>query len=310
MTRLRFSNSYDDQQVDPFNAGEPIMPWDEPGALVDDIHNLPENDSHTLDEKPHDSYRAPRRPNAPHETRVANPKTAETESASQNPGCLRTVRKAAVAIVAAVVLLDIIGSCTAGLFDNTVDSSLSDQDAYLQDDSDDQAIASMATARMDNLSQDPDALKLAAQGLDNKLKSYLGYSAEELGIDADAYAEWFFSKLSYQVNYAYDYDDGTGIVAFDITSPIVYQLTGDLYDKSSDYLMENELYGSFDGTDASPLTEEQQDRMRGFFAEVLTDAELEDSGILSFAVSKDADGTWHIDEDEFQENLDYLFGVI
>lgn len=311
-----FSDEAYEPQVDPFNAGEPVMPWDDPSALHDDNScDLPADGGYTAEEKPKDDYRAPKRPASQRKARPAGNMPKEPATLNGKPGCQHIFHKTFVLMFVLVMLINIFGSCASDVFDDSDDAATRPDDAGSdysteQMTADEQAISDAITARMDGLADDPDVVEAAKQGLDKKLKSYVGYTAEELGIDADAYAAWFLSQMSYRINYAYTYDDNTGIVSLEVDSPLGYQIASDFYDEASDYLMSNKLYGSYDDdTETAPLTSEQQDQMRGFFANVLTATEPDDNGYASIAALKDADGTWQLDESAIQGELDYLFGV-
>lgn len=332
-----FSDEAYEPQVDPFNAGEPVMPWDDPESLHDDGScDLPADGGYTAEEKPKDDYRAPERPESkrpaaqrnaqpagnapkqptpPRKTQPDNGAPQQPAARSGKPGCQRSFHRVFVLVVVIVMFINAFGSCASDVFDDVSSDSDASDDAALdysqeQMNADEQAIANIITERMDGLADDPATMELAKQGLNSKLKSYVGYTAEELGIDADAYAAWFFSQMSYQISYAYTYDDGTGIVAVEIASPLAFQIASSFYDKASDYLMDNELYGSYDDdTVAAPLTSEQQDRMRGFFADVLTDTEPSDNGYMSVAAIKGADGAWQLSESAIKGELNYLLGV-
>ena len=327
-----FSDEAYEPQVDPFNAGEPVMPWDDPEALHDDDScSLPTDDGYTAEEKPRDDYRAPKRPatqrnvqpadNVPgqpaaqRKTQSGNGAPKQPATPNGKPGCQRTFHKMFVLIVVIVMLINAFGSCVSDVFEDvSVDASASDDtgldNSQEQMNADERAIADAIKDRMDGLADDPDVIQLAKQGLDTKLKSYVGYTSEELGIDAGAYAAWFLSQMSYRINYAYTHDDGTGIVSLEVDSPIAYQIASDFYDEVSDYLTSNRLYGSYDDdTKAAPLTSEQQDQMRGFFANVLASTEPDDNGYASIAATKDSDGTWQLSEAAIQGELEYLLGV-
>ena len=70
MAGFRFSRN-DDAQIDPFNAGEPILPWDDPTSLADDDEVYDEKDAEVeyaahgegpsagIPHKPDDNYQAP-----------------------------------------------------------------------------------------------------------------------------------------------------------------------------------------------------------------------------------------------------------
>ena len=324
-----FSDEAYEQQVDPFNAGEPVMPWDDPSALHDEGCELPADSGYTAEEKPRDDYRAPERPAAHRDERPAEVTTVDNSptagksakrpaAPSGKPGCIRGVYMAVMLVILVMILFSALGSCVSDVFMSAVDNEMSDSNhaaldySQEQADADEQAIADAVAARMDKLADDPTVIEMAKQGLDEKLESYVGYTAEELGIDADAYAAWFLSQMSYQISYAYSYDDGTGAASLEITSPLAYKIASDFYSETSDYLMANKLYGSYGdggGAEAAPLTSEQQNQMRGFFANVLAATEPSEDGYMNVAASKDDNGTWQLDEQDIQDELSYLLGA-
>lgn len=315
MARFRSSRSHDDQQVDPFNAGEPILPWDDPEALHDDGCDLSESGAYAAEEKPQDDYRASEQTKPRH--RYEATQTGEAVKSTQH-GRRKGLRSCILVIVAIAAITQAfsgMSSCVASIFLDELDTDSSDDYSYDSSSSDEQvaedeqAATDAVTSRLDELANDPSAIDLAKRGLDDKLKSYVGYSAEQLGIDSQAYADWFFSNVSYQVESAYVYDD-TGSVTLTIGSPLTYRIASDFYDRASDYLLENELFGSFaNGTDVAPPTEDQQNHLRAYFADTLANVEIQSDGYMNVSVSKQADGTWTLDEQDYQSEIDYLLGA-
>lgn len=63
MPRFRFSST-PDSQIDPFNAGDPVMPGDEPEWLAeegaeDEVSYAPHGEKDGVPHKPEDNYQAP-----------------------------------------------------------------------------------------------------------------------------------------------------------------------------------------------------------------------------------------------------------
>lgn len=229
-------------------------------------------------------------------------------------------------IFLAALLLGVVANCGSMMITSTIGADVplieatdeSDDDteendaAKAQDDAEaeDRAVSDAATARLDNLFDDPATGDLIKRGLDRQLKTNFGYTADELGIDATAYEKWFLGTIDYRLNRAQAYGDGTGFAAFDVTSPDIYRIFNDFYTKTSDYVLSNRLYGTYgpDGV-AVALTDEQKAQMSAYFNETLSKAAIRDDGYLSAWLSKGNDGTWMVDDTSLRETLTYLVGV-
>lgn len=89
MSRFSFGSSNDEHQVDPFNAGEPTLPWDDPAAMVDDRRPSASPDSSSpatpFDEpnKEDDDYRAPARQRDSYEAPSVDTEVSESQAPSE-----------------------------------------------------------------------------------------------------------------------------------------------------------------------------------------------------------------------------------
>ena len=255
MPRFRFSST-PDSQIDPFNAGDPVMPGDEPEWLdeepADEDAGLGGNEDARGHEEPDyaphgeqggephkrdDNYQAPT-------TRRRDYDAPSTEDAPAHGGARpaaagrRGGRGCMVLIVSAVLVVVALGGAFAdwvategpslsddidALLDDdgiTFDDYVSDGDADWRDTADelDRAAGEAVEQRLDGLLADPAAGPLhdrAAAYLDEELQSWEGYTAAELGIDADAWATWALTGATYELSSVYAYDDGTGSAYFD-----------------------------------------------------------------------------------------------
>lgn len=236
-----------DSNIDPFNAGEPVMPED---TLQDDFSGDAcsfANHSYSAPQKRPDSYRAPtddsptgaagrdsnvatKRPSRPWRAAFkANsnksnqkPRTADL-TPSNSPK--RAARRNKVAIV--ILALFILG--TAG---NLLDSALSDVSlpssfgnalfTYDEDssshsradeldptepDEEDRAVYDATDQALSNLQDNESVHKRICDDFSQELESSCGYSAEELGIDPSSYADKLLDSFTYQIDSVYAFTD-------------------------------------------------------------------------------------------------------
>lgn len=150
MAGFRFSRN-DDAQVDPFNAGEPALPWDDPSSLADDGEVFDEKDDEVeyaahgegpgagVPHKPDDNYQAPTtrghdydapsidEPKRPTKKRPRRPRQnhAPVPSAPKAPGARSQSKlgNALAVIVTLIIAFSVIGSvvplvssCIMGVF--------------------------------------------------------------------------------------------------------------------------------------------------------------------------------------------------
>ena len=355
MARNRFfpRSSDGSGDIDPFNAGDPIMPLDDVVPTRDervgsasraerpevagtqDPQAVPATATKVRTEAK-TKFKAKSKNRATddrHVSRRAEPKPESgsdddsgTEETTGHRWCingyglvvgvifLATLLLGILAVYGSTALTSLIGA-NVPLIEATDESDGGTEEndaAKAQDDAEaeDRAVSDAATARLDNLFDDPATGDLIKRGLDRQLKTNFGYTANELGIDATAYEKWFLGTIDYRLSRAHSYGDGTGFAAFDVTSPDIYRIFSDFYTKTSDYVLSNRLYGIYgpDGI-AAPLTDEQKAQMSAYFNEVLSEAELRDDGYLSASLSKGDDGTWTVDDASLRETLTYLVGV-
>lgn len=359
-----------DSQVDPFNAGEPELPWEDPGALADagslageqgeELADEPIEDELAADEphldepsyaahgegplagEPHkadDNYRAPttrrrgydapsiedsaaEKPARPRRRRNRRRASAEPTptSAHRRGGGLGAVVSIVVFVVAlgmAVVGLvgDIIEDAGGGLGDFMSSGTTAADSAFgegvFDEESEEEAVQDAFEERMDALLANPAAgelHELAASAFDERVTTIFGYSAEQLGLDADAVATWVCGRTSFSVDSVYAYDDGTASLYFDAAAPSVADLVWELDDETSDYLADHDLWGSdVDGEDAVVPSEEDRAYMAGALEDVL--GRFGSREAYCSAELEHKDGAWVVDEQDLSEQLDYALGL-
>ena len=341
MARNRFfpRSSDGSGDIDPFNAGDPIMPLDDVVPTRDERVGPASRAERPEEAKAQNpqvvpatatkvraeaktAFKAKSKKRATDGRHVSHRAEPEPESVSDDDsGTEKTTGHRwgingydIVAVCGSAALASLIGA-NVPLIEATAESdggTKKDDAAKARDDAkdEDEAVSKAARARLDNLFDDPTTSDLIKQGLDRQLMTNFGYTANELGIDATAYEKWFLGTIDCRLNCAQAYGDGTGFAAFDVTSPDIYRIFNDFYTKTSDYVLSNRLYGTYgpDGV-AVALTDEQKAQMSAYFNEALSKAAVRDDGYLSAWLSKGNDGTWMVDDTSLRETLTYLVGA-
>lgn len=349
MPRFRFSNA-PDSQIDPFNAGDPIMPGDEPEWLDEepaDEEETPYAPHGEKDGEPHkvsDDYRAPTTRghgyDAPSIEEAPTPRapslgqqwqrTAEGARRAQGRSRKRTTLGCVVALAVAVTLFGVVGdllvSCVslvtetvadgvdAVFFENgvTFDDYVSDGGGDWRDTADelDLAAGEAVERRMGELLADPASGELherVVAYLDEELLRWEGYTAAELGIDADAWATWALSDVTCEVGSIYAYDDGTGTAYLNIEardlSSVINEADADLFD----YLSEHDL--ALPGEQDMPeLTDEQRAGAGAVWDEAMELAEPTGYSFVSVELVR-TDGAWALDEADLEDALEDALGI-
>lgn len=354
MPAFRFSRR-DESQIDPFNAGEPVLPWDDPGALADEgdvfddrpyegagepgpqaepVEYAPHGEPGGQPHKREDNYQAPttrghdydapsidgppaggRRARRARRPAAAEPVSARGASGSRLGKLIAAVVAVLIAVNVAVPVLMLVGefvgnvsSSFGSAFDAAEDTSY--PTSYESDEADEGAMELAASAALSGALADPESgalHDLIAGYLDDKLLSVEGYTAEELGIDADAFAAWAITSTSFSTSGAYDRGDGTAVVYADVVAPSVNDVFWAFDDAIAGYLVEQDLWGVYGGDQATDLTDEQRAHVGDVFAGVLEDAE----GIEAFSsigLLREGDG-WVADADGLADAFTSIYGL-
>lgn len=179
-------------------------------------------------------------------------------------------------------------------------------------DAEGEAVLEAFDARMEVLLADPSSgmlHELVANHLSDKLLSLLGYTADELGIDVDAWATWYLGQVSFEMDSAYA-DGGSGTAYAYVTAPDANEIVWDFYDEVSDYLLDNDLWGHYGSTDsmAALPSEGQREHVRSVFDEVTAAAEPGDPVLASVYVDYSG-GEWVVDERDLVSSLSDVLGL-
>ncbi|WP_139651851.1 DUF4190 domain-containing protein [Raoultibacter phocaeensis] len=180
--------------------------------------------------------------------------------------------------------------------------SSSDSSSTMPTDADEQAAIDAASAVLDELKNPTAAdINALAAGLDEGFASESGLeSLSEIGVDPTEFATWLLSDLSYEIDDAFVYSDGTGTVYADVTTKNYYEFMTIFETSIDDFLASAE---------ASSITDEAAANAK--IGELVKDAMDKTGTTVNFAYIdvKKVGGTWVVDDDSLEEVAQSIFGI-
>ena len=261
-----------DSNIDPFNAGEPVSPWQDPESETRD------DEGQEAYGAPHHGDSTPKPPigqmtgfasnnaNGPKEprTRRRSADSLKREMARQaraqrtrnkTPGSIaRRIFKLILGILILFLLLSTgssIASCAASLFTPSAPNEPYDIPAFEEDeDSPEAQCLLLANTRMEHLllAGTPEHAAVAdriAAAFTQRIENDFDLTPDELGVNPAIVAEWVIGSLIYKGvdTHAFpEADDPYASVYFDVEAcsmmTMYYEFQSDLYD----YLSEQGLY--------------------------------------------------------------------
>ena len=340
-----------DAQVDPFTAGEPTLPWDEPGVF-DGLFDGIEPEACALDGNPYDGptktrddYEDPSADDTADDSqREQSPSLSESHERKRQMQAERTAARRAAkaapkdkrgpsplgkivrAIVIFVVLANLlpallygIGSLFSDLTSETDSPEFTEPEAPSYDgrgpspgidmdslDDDERACVQICDAYLQAIASEQSPERTAIiDGLNQSMMETTGYTCEELGIDANAYADWALSNFSYQIDSRFAHtDEGTASLYLYAWGPDLLDMRATLRQSVYSYISELDT----DEAGAKrPLAENEQAHVHELFAEAIENAEMGSESFLGLQLTLE-DGTWVLDLEQVQYQLGIPLG--
>lgn len=332
-----------DSNTDPFNAGEPTLPWQDPDSEAYDVADEPHEESRRdageakgpwdADESGTTSRgesgsertkgRARKRSTAAQEreaSRRDRVQQARGTSAGRTAG---RIFKVFLGIWLLSLLLSIGGgivSCVAGAFapstpEDPYDVPAYDIPAFEEDENSPEAQSlELASTRLEHLmlpgspEHDAEAGRIAA-AFAQRVETDFGRTPDELGIDPSIVAEWVISSLVYEessTNAFPEAEDPHASVYFDIESCSMMTMYFEFQSNLYDYLRDQELY-LLDIKQGKELDDAQKTDIAGILQAAMVETGSRESTMCVRLTLQD--GTWRVDEDDFERYCDYAFGM-
>lgn len=344
-----------DAQIDPFNAGEPIMPHDSFSGMSDDGGHVVEDCS--FGEGPYDgptkepdNYQAPDAdlPQDPRDDRLTPRKRKraarakakiERRAAKAAPQDVKPARKhrcsiigAIIILVAAVnivpILLDVASGIlhdiqvTFAMFEPEPENDSMLSESHGSDNAD--ALAEMEIAQEEKKEGERECIAMVdehlrtvttsdetrdtlAKALDEDCRHAIGGTCDQLGIDANAWADWEMSHLTYEIDSCFiDPAAGTGTVYVNYTSAGGVLALQDIYDEIAEYLVTIDALD--DEWELRALTDAEKKKVNKIFTDGLENIPVEQELFFGTDLIRKSDA-WSIDMESMSETMDMVLGI-
>lgn len=333
-----------DSNIDPFNAGEPIMPEDtQPSDFLGDACSFADKDYSAPRKRP-DAYRAPT-DNSPASVADNSPSVTDKEThrawkaafktrdgkTNQKPRASNhikssssktTGRRSKLAIFILIVFILVVAgnlldstffdeSPFAAFEDETFDHSRARQPDPSELDEEESTVYDVARQTLSALQDNEDVRERICNNLSQELKTSYGYDVEDLGIDPRIYANKLLGNFTYQIDSVYaftdneDPADNRGTTFFDYFVPSAYDFDETFHEELSEYLYDEGLSSAH-----SQLTDAQKERVREIYNDALNEIENDDTessyGSLEFSYDGTSN-TFSLKEQSFNELVDSAF---
>lgn len=326
-----------DSNIDPFNAGEPVMPEDtQPDDFPGDACSFADKDYSAPRKRP-DAYRAPT-DNSP--ASVADKRThrawkaafkkrdgktnqkSRASSHTKISSSKTTGRHSKLAIFILIVFIfAVAGDLLESTFfdespfapfeDETFNHSRARQLDPSELNEEESTVYDIACQTLSALQDNENVRERICNNLSQELKNFYGYDVEDLGIDPTIYANKLLGNFTYQIESVYaftdneDPADNRGTAFFDYFVPSAYDFDEIFHEKLSEYLYDERLSSA-----NSQLTDAQKERVREIYNDALNEIENDDTessyGSLEFSYDG-ASNTFSLTEQSFNELVDSAF---
>lgn len=344
-----------DTQVDPFNAGEPTLPWDEPDApdLLADRHHAEDcafgEEPYTSPTKMRDNYSAPdsdapKKPSGdgltPRQRKQAARAKAKSErrAAKAAPKDTTKPRRGKRSVFSLIIILIALVNIVPSLFSTAFDlvrdvtaplASLLEPEPEIDFDSDpigpdapqdgdssgdasgyeldEQECIALVDEYLSAELVSDHTRDLLVKTLNADCDSALLGTCEELGIDAQAWADWEMSHLSYTIDSCFVYtEDNTATVYVSYTTAGgIFELQ-DIYDEIDRYLKDIDAWD--EEWNLRPLSDAEKTKVGDMFTEGMADIDAEQETLFGSELVR-KDGEWAINEDAMTETMSMVLGV-
>ncbi len=209
------------------------------------------------------------------------------------------------AIISFIAGLVLSYNILTGPVDNATSYSLSYSSTELVENlsPDEQACYDLGIARLDQLkNQDQALVDTLVTRVDESITESTGLTNEEMGTNPEDLVRWLLTDFDYSYDGVYvDEEEDTATMYADITMRDWFEFNNAFYDLANDFI---------DSGEADSMTQDEATKRVG---EYFNQAMNETTGTTSYYTAidfvKQSDGTWAIDEDAWDDELGYMFGI-
>lgn len=202
-----------------------------------------------------------------------------------------------VAIVGVVGAMSVVQDSPSSSSSSTTSSSSAS--SGVADSAEEAEVEALAVAELDKYVNPDDALKSSlAKELDNEFYDDYEVKLKDIGIDSKDVAAWMLDGVNYRIDSVYVNSDGTATVYADIESKDSYALMSTFYDEGSAY---------FDTKEGKALSSSAAAKKIGALFQEAMDSTTKTTSFFAAMEFTKKGGTWVIDQDEWEDQLDCVF---
>lgn len=168
---------------------------------------------------------------------------------------------------------------------------------------DEQACYDLGIAKLDQLkNQDPALVDYIATNLDQGFADSMGISHEEMGSSAEAVATWMLTDFNYEFDGVYvDEESGTATMYADLEMRDSFAFMNNFYELADDFVSSGEA--------ESMTAEEAAARLGELYNQAMDETSDMTSYYTAIDFVKQSDGTWAVDEEAWEDELGFMFGI-
>lgn len=155
------------------------------------------------------------------------------------------------------------------------------------------------------MAQDDAAVDELADWCNDRFEAVFGYTLDDAGVDAQEFARWMLEDMSWEEVGIYGYDDGTASVSVEFTNSYHSD-----FQTAFEYLIEVYIDRGGDIADEQKVGRVFKAAQEMFYYGDAPGADYIDTTWQSFAFTKQADGSYAPDEDDWEYQREELFDPV
>lgn len=205
-------------------------------------------------------------------------------------------------IIAMVLSISLIGGSLSGTTQSSYSGSTSTESTS-DLTADEQACYDLGIAKLEQLkNQDGEIVTYLATELDQGFEESMGVTHEDLGTNSEDLARWMLTDFNYSYDGVYvDEEEGTATMYADLEMRDSFLFMNNFYDLANDFVNSGEA--------ESMTADEAAQRLGEYYKQAMDETTDMTSYYTAIDFVKNADGTWSVDEDAWNDELGFMFGI-
>lgn len=235
-------------------------------------------------------------------TRATGVKTGKTRAA-KILAIIAFVISAISLVVTIITGVVLVGTVADSVSSSSESSTTTEATTSMDDFSEEEKAAAQPVddAMQQIKNQDQAILDTLATAYNDDFKDSYDYTLSDFGVDPQALAKWGTTDFTYSFDDSIVFSDGTASVYVDVQSRDYYEMLFRFSDLVNDYQNSDEYQTTTEAEDLAKFGELLQQAM--------DETTETTTGYVGLDLTQQADGTWVIDEDSWEDEFEYIFGL-